>query len=165
MAGNLSSAEWPLPVVGHLRAGFVSRGIADLIDAVIVWVAAALLALGAAILRSVLVGSVLELPRLGAIAAIALPLVFVLYLWVFWTATGRTLGKLTMGLRLVTKSGGPVSSARAFGRALVCVVFPLGLVWAIVSTRSASLQDVMFGTAVVYDWNRPLPAERRGTRV
>jgi uncharacterized RDD family membrane protein YckC len=157
------AAEFHLAAAAHGRAGFVSRAIADVIDAAIVWAAATLVAIGAAVLRSVVVGSALELPRLGIPAATLVPLAYLMYLWFFWTTTGRTVGKLAMGLRLVTTAGDQVSGLRAFGRALMCVVFPIGLAWTIVSARNAAIHDLLFGTAVVYDWNDTLNPERRRT--
>jgi hypothetical protein len=39
-------------------------------------------------------------------------------------------------------------------RAVVYVVFPLGLLWSAVSSSRRSLQDVLVGSVVVYDWHR-----------
>ncbi len=163
MTTHSPTAEWHLAATAHGRAGFVSRAIADVVDATIVWAAATLLAVGAAVLRAVVVGSTFELPRLGISAAVLLPLAYLAYLWFFWTTTGRTIGKLAMGLRVVTRTGDPVSGSRAFARALMCVVFPVGLAWTIVSARNAALHDLLFGTAVVYDSSDALNPQRRRT--
>jgi uncharacterized RDD family membrane protein YckC len=32
------------------------------------------------------------------------------------------------------------------------VLFPLGLLWILASRRNASVQDLILGTAVLYDW-------------
>jgi uncharacterized RDD family membrane protein YckC len=32
------------------------------------------------------------------------------------------------------------------------VLFPAGLLWVLASRRNASVQDLIVGTAVVYDW-------------
>jgi uncharacterized RDD family membrane protein YckC len=42
---------------------------------------------------------------------------------------------------------------RSLLRAVTCVVFPIGLFWAALSKRNASVQDLVFGTSVVYDWH------------
>jgi hypothetical protein len=35
---------------------------------------------------------------------------------------------------------------------VLCVMFPLGLLWAVFSRRRRSLQDILVRSAVVYDW-------------
>jgi hypothetical protein len=40
---------------------------------------------------------------------------------------------------------------RAVLRAALCVVFPLGLLWCALSRHRRSLQDLVVGSAVVYD--------------
>jgi hypothetical protein len=37
-------------------------------------------------------------------------------------------------------------------RAVLCVGFPIGLFWAVVSVTGRSLQDTVLRTRVVYDW-------------
>ena len=37
-------------------------------------------------------------------------------------------------------------------RAALCVVFPIGLAWVVVSRQNRSLQDTVLRTSVVYDW-------------
>jgi len=61
-----------------------------------------------------------------------------------------------MGLRVVDRAGAHLRIGRAFLRALTCTVFPLALYWCVVSRRSASGQDLVFGTSVVYDWRSRL---------
>jgi hypothetical protein len=50
-------------------------------------------------------------------------------------------------------------------RAALCVVFPIGLYWAVVSATSRSVQDTLLRTAVVYDWAAgvPVPMQRSST--
>jgi type III secretory pathway component EscT len=45
-------------------------------------------------------------------------------------------------------------------RAALCVAFPIGLFWSVVSATSRSLQDSLLRTAVVYDWAAGVPAQR-----
>jgi hypothetical protein len=42
-------------------------------------------------------------------------------------------------------------------RAILCVIFPIGLLWSVVSDSSRSLQDVLLRTSVIYDWNVRVP--------
>ena len=86
----------------------------------------------------------------------------VLYLTATWGTTGRSYGKHLMGLRVV----GPFGRLRlggAFVRATLCVVFPIGIAWVVVSRENRSLQDTVLRTSVVYDWvgGEEVPAGRR----
>jgi uncharacterized RDD family membrane protein YckC len=76
-----------------------------------------------------------------------------LYLTVAWATSGRTVGAGVMGLRVLSARGAPLAWSRATLRAVFCVLFPLGLLWAAVSARRRSVQDVVLRTAVVYDWS------------
>ena len=83
-------------------------------------------------------------------------LVLVVYLTVAWATSGRTYGDHVMGLRVVSRDGGPVGPLRAGLRALTYVVFPLGLLWCAGGRSRRSVQDILVRTAVVYDWrSRP----------
>jgi uncharacterized RDD family membrane protein YckC len=135
------------------RAGFVSRVSADVVDAVLVSVGTALILVTGSMLRALFAGSVFAFPRPNGLGtAGALSAVFVLYLTFFWTATGRTPGKQVAGLRVVTEHGEPLSGLRALARALLCVVFPVGLLWVVVSRRNRAVHDIALSTAVIYDW-------------
>lgn len=83
--------------------------------------------------------------------------VVVLMLTIAWSSTGRSGGMRLMGLRLVGRDGAGIGVPVAFLRAVACVVFPLGLFWSAVSRRNASLQDLLFGTSVIYDWTVHVP--------
>jgi uncharacterized RDD family membrane protein YckC len=135
------------------RAGFVSRVLADLIDLVVLCALWTGLLLLASVIRSVLAGSsfvvvsaapVLEGPVSFAIA--------VLYLSYFWGTTGRTPGKQVLGLRVVDPARGPLGVGRAVARAVLYLLFPIGLLWVVVSRRNASVQDLLVRSAVAYDW-------------
>ena len=75
-----------------------------------------------------------------------------IYLAVGWVTTGRTLGDQVAGLRVVRASGPLMGLVRALLRALLCVLFPIGLLWCVASRRKASVQDLLVRTSVVYDW-------------
>jgi len=61
-----------------------------------------------------------------------------LYSGVWWHRTGRT-----YGCHVITS--------------LLCaafnLAFPLGLAWVVVGRQNRSIQDVVLGTSVVYDWD------------
>jgi uncharacterized RDD family membrane protein YckC len=56
------------------------------------------------------------------------------------------------GLRVLDRSGRRLSVRRALLRAVLYVVFPAGLLWILVSRRNASVQDLVVGSIVIYDW-------------
>ena len=87
-------------------------------------------------------------PPWGHIASLT---VLVVYMANGWAVGGRTLGMILLGLRAVREDGSDITLPRAIARALAYVVFPLGILWAAVSAKNASLQDLIVDTAVVYD--------------
>ena len=74
------------------------------------------------------------------------------YLTLCWRISGRTYGDQVIGLRVVRRSGRRLGFAAALARAVVCAVFPLGLLWAAVSRENRSVADLLLRTSVVYDW-------------
>jgi len=84
----------------------------------------------------------------------------VLYLTVTWSATGRSVGKRLMGLRVVGRDGERLHLIRAFLRAVTCTLFPILLYWAAVSSQNRSIQDLVLRTSVIYDWR----SRGRGSR-
>ena len=137
---------------GH-HGGLVSRLVADAVDLGVVWVmgVAAILIIG--VLRFVLVGPPFQLPVLpGWMLSTAGGAIAVGYLASGWAGTGRTVGKQLAGLRVLHRSGRRLSLRRALLRAVLYVVFPAGLLWVLVSRRNASVQDLVVGSVVIYDW-------------
>lgn len=144
---------------GH-RAGFVSRIVADAIDLGVVWALGLSGLLFAGVVRYLLTGPPFRTPAVPSwLAAAAGMVIAVCYLASGWAATGRTLGKQVAGLRVTDRSGGRLTLRRALVRAVLCLAFPAGLLWILVSRRNASVQDLLVGTVVVYDWSyRPSPS-------
>jgi uncharacterized RDD family membrane protein YckC len=139
------------------RAGFVSRFLADAIDLLVLWAVWVALLLLASVARYLLLGSPFVL--LSAPPVLEGPVSFVtgvLYLGYFWGTTGRTPGKLLLGLRVVNPAERRLGAWPAVARAILCLVFPAGLLWVLVSRRNASVQDLAVRSVVVYDWtSRP----------
>ena len=81
----------------------------------------------------------------------------VLYWTVFWAISGRTVGNLIMGLRVVDRRGRSPRWIIAFLRAVFCTAFPLGLLWSAFSRKNRSVQDVVLRTSVIYDWVVGIP--------
>lgn len=102
----------------------------------------------------------------------------VLYWTVFWALSGRTVGNLLMGLRVVNRKGEHPGWMLSFLRALFCTIFPVGLAWVAISKSNRSVQDTVLRTSVIYDWvvgipwlarsdaevDREMSAAIRGTR-
>jgi uncharacterized RDD family membrane protein YckC len=63
-----------------------------------------------------------------------------------------------MGLRVLGRGGRPLRLVGAAIRAVFVVVVPIGIAWVLVSRDNRSLQDIVLGTRVVYDW-QPRGAE------
>jgi uncharacterized RDD family membrane protein YckC len=74
------------------------------------------------------------------------------YLTLCWHVAGRTYGNALLGLRVVNHRGGQLGLLAALLRAIACMLFPIGLVWVVVSSANRSVQDVLLRTSVVYDW-------------
>jgi uncharacterized RDD family membrane protein YckC len=137
---------------GH-RAGFASRVVADAIDLGVAWLLGLSALLAAGVVRYLLTGPPLRLPVLpNWLDGVAGAAVAVTYLALSWAATGRSVGKQIAGLRVVDRTGHRLSLWRAWSRAVLYVLFPAGLLWVLASRRNASVQDLILGTAVVYDW-------------
>jgi uncharacterized RDD family membrane protein YckC len=113
-----------------------------------------------------------EWPALSGVRVAAVYwLVLVVYLAGTWSSTGRSIGKQVMGLRVERRGGDPLGLPRALLRAILCAAFPVGLLWSVVDRRSASIQDLIMGSTVVYDWRArspsgdgPIRSVARGTR-
>jgi uncharacterized RDD family membrane protein YckC len=137
---------------GH-RAGFASRVVADLVDLGVAWLLGLSALVAAGVVSYLLTGPPLSLPVLpNWLDATAGAAIAVGYLTFSWSATGRSVGKQLAGLRVVDRGGQLLSVRRSFIRAVLYVLFPAGLLWVLASRRNASLQDLVVGTAVLYDW-------------
>ena len=134
-------------------AGLVTRTLANVVDVVVV---AGLL--GACYLG---VSGVLFLRR-GA--SFSFPIVtyrmaylvgfagWVIYMTFGWRTNGRTYGDQLLGLRVRKTNGEDVGGVRALIRALLCGIAPLLLVWCAINRQQRSVQDLIVGTHVIYDW-------------
>lgn len=138
---------------GH-RAGFASRAAAAAIDLAATTAIGLACLLFAALVRYVVLGPPFGAPSLPPwLSAAAATVIPIAYLTLGWATAGRTVGMQVLGLRLLGHSGTPPRPAASLLRAVLCVALPVGLLWVLVSRRNASLQDLVLGTAVVYDWS------------
>jgi uncharacterized RDD family membrane protein YckC len=152
-----TSGMSPLPVEarpyqGH-RAGLVTRLVAAAIDLLLVWVVLLLGYVGFAALVFLIDPRTFSFPEPGLFFSLAAALsTLVVYLTASWWITGRTYGCHVMGLRVVNYNGTNMRLLGALVRALFCVFFPIGLLWAAVNRENRSVQDVVLRTSVLYDW-------------
>ncbi len=129
----------------------MSRGVAAVIDLIIVAIVLGAIYLGLLLSRLMFHPTAFRVPTTSAIFSTAvLFVVAVGYLTACWAVSGCTVGSVTMGLRVTGRRGGRVSPAVALLRAVAYVLLPVGLLWVAVDRRRRSLQDIAFGTRVVY---------------
>jgi uncharacterized RDD family membrane protein YckC len=104
------------PAAGMAYAGFGRRLLAVILDGIILSIPAAGLAFAFGI------GSMG-----GSVARIALVILYDALLLALWN--GQTIGKMAMGIRVITAGGAPIPVGMAFARAAMKVVaiVPLGL--------------------------------------
>lgn len=136
-----------------LRAGMVTRTIAAIVDAVVVLlvVTVGLLAVNAFVFLLDPRGFRVVGGSQEVVVAVALATAIV-YLAGTWAMVGRSYGCHVMGLRIVDRRGRSPRLTMALLRALLCVFFPLGLAWCGIVRSRKSVQDLLLGTYVVYDW-------------
>ena len=134
------------------NAGIVSRGLAALVDMLVVLVTMGLLYLGLALTTLLVNPTSFRFPAPNLIFSTAVTaVVSALYLTACWTLSGRTLGAILLGIRVTARSAERLGVAVAIARAVACVLFPIGLLWVAVDRQRRSIQDIVIGSRVVYD--------------
>ena len=132
-------------------AGIITRGLAAIIDLVVVLLIMSALYGGLVLVRLVYSPTAFSLPSLNAVFSTVMTFaIAVLYLTACWTVSGSTAGAVTMGLRVVGQRSPRVSLLVGLLRAICCVLFPIGLLWVVVDRQRRSLQDIVFRTRVIY---------------
>jgi uncharacterized RDD family membrane protein YckC len=140
---------------GERAAGIITRGMAAVIDLLVVLLIMSALYGGLVLMRLVYSPTAFSLPSLNAVfSTLVTFVVAVLYLTGCWTVSGSTAGAVTMGLRVVGRRSQRVRLPVALLRAIGCVLFPIGLLWVVMDPQRRSLQDIVFRTRVVY--SRPV---------
>jgi uncharacterized RDD family membrane protein YckC len=110
-----------------------------------------------------------EIPKPGTFrGGFALFVLLVAMFTIAWSGSGRTIGDVVVGLRVVTERGEVLGWKRALVRAVVLVFFIIpATLWILVSRKNAGLHDLACRTAVVYDWRAhrdPVVDPRRDSR-
>jgi len=133
-------------------AGIVSRGMAAVLDLIVVVVLLAGLYLAVTFVIFIVDVRTFTFPTMSWLFSTAgFLLASVIYLTVSWSAFGRTPGQLLLGLRVCRrKTGASPHLVRAFLRACVCTFFPIGLAWVVFSPSRRAVHDILTRTEVVY---------------
>jgi len=140
------------------RAGLVSRLMANTVDFVVIAGVVAAGYAGVAAFRFLWNSRTFTFPAPGfGPLLVAGSVVMAGYLAACWMATGRTYGDHLLGLRVLGLRGGPPRPVAALVRAVLCVLFPVGLFWVLASRDNRSAQDLLLRSSVVYDWSRTPP--------
>jgi len=148
-------------------AGIVTRLAANSVDALVVVTALAAGYAGFVAFRFALSPRGFQLPN-PSLAGFLVGFLWLLvaYLTTAWWLSGRTIGDHVMGIRVVTGRRSRSSLVIAFGRALMCTFFPIGLLWCAVDRQRRAVHDLVMRTSVIYDWlPRPTsPRREKGER-
>jgi uncharacterized RDD family membrane protein YckC len=133
------------------NAGIVSRGLAAIVDMLVVLITMGALYLGLVLTTLMINPTNFRFPAPNIIFSTAVTFVVaVLYLTVCWTLSGRTVGAVLLGVRVVGRRAGQLGLAVAVLRAVACVLFPVGLLWVVIDKQRRSVQDIVLGSRVVY---------------
>lgn len=145
------------PIKTGRFGGPLTRLLAVMIDsAVVSFGFTALVASGVFVLGLVAPG--FEMPEFsGLVYGVSLLVFSFLYLWVGYTVFGKTIGKMTLGLRVVGADGHITMSSRqplirVLTYPLSFLFFGLGLLGVVFNPKRQAWHDRLARTAVVYDW-------------
>ena len=141
------------------RSGFVSRVAADGVDFLVVECIYFGVLVGIAVIRFLITRKDFTVVAPDVwVTVVAQWFIIVMYLGSNWASTGRSIGKIMLGLQVLHADGTPLTPRRAFTRAVLCATFWPSLLWIFVSRRNAALHDIALHTKVVYSWRHD-PAE------
>lgn len=132
-------------------AGIITRGLAAILDLLVVLVIMGVLYGGLVLVRLVYSPAAFAPPSLSVVfSTLVTFVVAVVYAAGCWSVSGSTVGSVAMGLRVVGRRSQRVSLLVGLLRAVGCVFFPIGLLWVVIDSRRRSLQDIVLRTRVVY---------------
>ena len=137
--------------------GPLTRLLAVIIDSVVVSFGFTLLVAGVVFVLG-LVAPGFEMPETsGIVYGLSLLVFSFFYLWVSYTVFGKTIGKMTLGLRVVSSDGHIAMSSRqplirVLTYPLSFLVLGIGLLGVVFNPQRRAWHDRLAKTAVVYDW-------------
>lgn len=146
-------------------AGIVTRGVAGVIDALIVAIAYLLTIVGFLAVKGLLLSEpVTQVEMDPLVAALLLPCMLWGYFAGGWWLFGKTVGSLLLGTRVVRTDGHRIGFLRSWLRFLATglstLCFGLGWAWIAINRRNRAWHDLIAGTVVVYDWEEAHPLAR-----
>jgi len=155
----------PLRSLDGRVAGFITRLLAYLTDVltlvVIIGAGAWLFSLVDQFIQDLIPSA--NPASVAAIFALSVPLIITFYFVMFWSLTGRTLGKMVMGLRIIGPNGYPPTVGKSFlrliGYGVSMLAFWMGYLWILVDNDRQAWHDHMATTWVIYDFERRTPGE------
>jgi uncharacterized RDD family membrane protein YckC len=135
--------------------GFGRRLAANLIDIMFIWVFGLLLGTAVGVAGLLLDMFTPNRPMPLNALIIASGLIFsVVYYVAAWAKAGQTIGKMTLGIKVVGADGNPPSWGAAFlryiGYIVNVIVFSLGFLWIVFDGKRQGWHDKLAGTYVVY---------------
>lgn len=135
------------------RAGFTIRAISVVLDVALIGLVMIGLWVGLWLLLLIVNPLVdYDMPRVAYFVIGGYVVMWLYWTW-SWATGGRSVGQQLMGLRVVDSNGGILRARRSFLRAGFCVLFQPGILWALISRRNRSVQDVVLRTSVIHDWS------------
>jgi uncharacterized RDD family membrane protein YckC len=138
--------------VGRVTAGVVTRSFAGLVDVAVVVLVATALDLAVAGARFAWSPIDFRWPEPAPVVTCSLVLVVAVgYLAAGWAMAGRTYGARLLGVRVLSTRFELLSWSRSTLRAVVCVIWPVGLLWCGISRGRRSVADLVIRSIVVYD--------------
>ena len=138
-------------IQGH-RAGLISRTVANVVDLLLVFVVVAATYIGWAGVKLLWQGQRSHAARAGV-----RPRVRVLHARAHRVFHG-VVGDIRPHVRRPVDGAGREPRGRTLGlglaaiRAVLCVAFPVGLLWVGISREHRSVQDLILRTSVIHDW-------------
>jgi uncharacterized RDD family membrane protein YckC len=139
------------------RAGFPSRALADMIDWLVILGILVFIILVVSVVVFLFTRDVRLVVWPTWLHLVAFWVISVSYFTNGWATTGKTVGKIAVGLRVLTRDGRRLPLRRAFGRALLCATFYPALAWVLFSSHNFGLEDLAVQSQVVYDWKDQPP--------
>jgi uncharacterized RDD family membrane protein YckC len=141
----------PPSAVPGSRAGLVTRSLANVADLFVVVVIVIGGYLAVAAIRFLISPTTFSFPAVSAGTLLLVGLgVQALYFTVTWAVVGGTYGDRLLSLRVCDDRGARLGWGRCAVRAVLCTIFPIGLLWVLVSQENRSVQDIVLSTSVAY---------------
>ena len=147
-------------------AGSVSRFLAFLLDQFII---GTIFTIGALVVQTaiqVVFRSTFEIDDAGVVVIIAFALWWFAYTAASLAATGRTIGKAVLGVKVVSADGTKVTGRQASLRTLAFpisfLLLGVGFLIGLVRRDRRELHDLIAGTSVIYQWDADTAQLRAG---